>query len=555
MSRAGVATPGSLQRQTVSGRSTNAGLTLTSTRNLTSSIVNTTKAAFVYEGQIRDTLSVVGNAFAVARTPEFGTITGTVQPYSSDITIRNRNSFLISTFDIKDRYIVDGLIRKDESSLFGKNQRSHNYYRVSGAYRVTEDFKMPGVDELKLRLSHGTAGLRPTFDAQYETYDLLAGGHLAKNTLGNPDLKPAQSAETEAGFNLDFLSRFSFEYTFSNKVTSDQILLVPLSAATGYKSQWQNAGTLEGKTHEAAFRALLLDRPGMSWHLNVTGDRTRQKITKLNVAPFLVGPGYGQASSEDNDRVTRVFKIQEGETFGVIYGNRLMRSINEIYDRPFANPADTMAGGAWARDQFTINSDGYVIRKGTEGTTAERALQYVDKTGNGVVKIGDVNPDFNMSFNSNFEWKGFNVSGLVNWVHGGNIYNGTRQWPFFEYRDRAYDQRGKPANLKKTKDYYSQSFYNSINPIDYFVEDGSYIKLKELAVNYTIPRSFLSHVAMGSFETAKIGVVGRNLWTHTKYSGYDPEVAGLAGDPYSFRFDGFSYPNFRTFTGMIELGF
>jgi hypothetical protein len=74
-------------------------------------------------------------------------------------------------------------------------------------------------------------------------------------------------------------------------------------------------------------------------------------------------------------------------------------------------------------------------------------------------------------------------------------------------------------------------------------------------VNYTVPRQFMGRFGMGALETAKIGVVGRNLWTRTKYSGYDPEVAGLAGDPYSFRFDGFSYPNFRTFTGMIELGF
>ena len=555
LNRTGVATPGNLQRQSVNGRSTNAGVTLTSTRNLTSDIINTTKAAFVYEGQIRDTFNVLASAFTVSRTPEFGAVTGQILPYSSNITVKNRNTFLVSQFDIKDRYIVDGLIRQDESSLFGENERSHNYYRVSGAYRLSEDFQLPGVDEFKLRLSRGTAGLRPVFDAQYETYLLLANGGFKPFTLGNPELKPAHSTETEAGFNVDFLGRYSFEYTFSNKVTEDQILLVPLSAATGYEAQWQNAATLEGNTHEAAFRALLLDRPNFTWRLNITGDRTRQKVKALNVAPFLVGPGYGELSSEDTDQSTKVFKIAEGETFGVIYGNRLMRSIDEIYDRPFANPADTMAGGAWARDRFMINEDGYVVRVADHGTVNERALQYQASNGETVVKIGDVNPDFNMAFNTNVTWKAFHVSALLNWVHGGNIYNGTRQWPFFEYRDRVYDQRGKPEAEKKPVDYYSGSFYNSINPIDYFVEDGSYLKLKELAVNFTVPRDVLGRFRMGGLETAKIGIVGRNLWTRTKYSGYDPEVAGLAGDPYSYRFDGFSYPNFRTFTGMIELGF
>jgi TonB-linked SusC/RagA family outer membrane protein len=554
LSRTLTPNPGALQQWNVNGRTVNMGATLTSTRNLTSRIVNTTKASVTYEGQKKDTFNILANNFAVVRTPEFGAITGGSTPYSSSQTIKNRNAYLITGFDIADRYIVDALVRRDESSLFGENERSHTYYRASGSYIVSEDFPMPNVDLLKLRLSRGTAGLRPTFDAQYESYTLNAAGAFQPATLGNPDLKPATSTETEAGFNLDFLQRYSFEYTFSNKVTEDQILLVPLSAAAGgFRYQWQNAGTLEGKTHEMAFRALLLDRQDLSWRLNITGDRTRQKISQLSVAPFLVGPGYGLGSSEDNNKVTRVFKIQEGETFGVIYGTRTVRDIDALYDDP-AKAALSGVGQAWSRDSVMINEEGYVVRRNDWRTDAERPIAYVDGDGNTNVKIGDVNPDFNLAFNTNVTWKGFNVSALVNWVQGGNVYNGTRQWPFFELRDRAFDQAGKPEAEKKPVAYY-QFFYNGINPIDYFVEDGSYIKLKELAVNYTIPRTFLGRMRMGALENARIGIVGRNLWTKTDYSGFDPEVAGLAGDPYSFRFDGFSYPNFRTFTGMIELGF
>src|SRR5213075_1316387 len=87
------------------------------------------------------------------------------------------------------RYIVDGLVRRDQSSLFGAHERTAIYHRVSAAYRVTEDFTIPGVDELKLRIGHGTAGLRPPFAAQYETFAIV-NGSPEKLTIGNTDLKP-----------------------------------------------------------------------------------------------------------------------------------------------------------------------------------------------------------------------------------------------------------------------------------------------------------------------------------------------------------------------------
>jgi hypothetical protein len=165
-----------------------------------------------------------------------------------------------------------------------------------------------------------------------------------------------------------------------------------------------------------------------------------------------------------------------------------------------------------------------------------------------------VNTDFSANFNTNLNYKSFAVSATMNWVQGGNIYNFTRQWPFFENRDRVYDQRSKPAEERKSQSYYN-FFYNSIDPIDFFVEDGTFIKLKELAVNYSLPSSMIARLPGGRLSSAKIGIIGRNLLTFTDYSGYDPEVAGLTGDPFSFRFDGFSYPNFRTFTFVVDLGF
>jgi TonB-linked SusC/RagA family outer membrane protein len=561
----GSPTSGSLVRVDTAGRTFNTGATLTSVRTFhlgSWSVRNTSKVAYVYEDQTRNTFTLTASRFTVLAVPEFTAVDNTqLLPGSSNLTIRNKNYYAITGFDINDRYLLDGLVRRDGSSLFGPESRWQTYFRASGAYRVSQDIHINGIDELKLRGSYGTAGLRPQFDAQYETFAVV-GGVPVKQTLGNNALKPARSAETEIGTNIDFLSRFSLEYSYSRKETKDQILLVPLSSATGYLNQWQNAGTLLGKTHELSLSAVLANRPEMSWQLSVAADRTRQTITQLNTAPYLVGPDYA-----GNNDVTQMFRIAAGQTFGVIYGTRIVRSFAELCADPAKQAAGCGPGLTYDPANYVVNEDGYLVAKSTYHTKNERFLTYVDPAGNKVVQIGDVNPDFNASFTSNFRYKNFSAYVLVDWVQGGNIYNATRQWPFFENRDRIVDQSAKPAancvgsadptcpysTGKKPIEYY-QALYNGINPIDFFVENGTYVKVKELNVAYTFDRSTLQKFNLG-VSSLKIGVIGRNLFTFTKYSGYDPEVAGLSGDPFSFRIDGFSYPNFRTFTGFMEINF
>ena len=102
---------------------------------------------------------------------------------------------------------------------------------------------------------------------------------------------------------------------------------------------------------------------------------------------------------------------------------------------------------------------------------------------------------------------------------------------------------------------YYQTFYNNFDASDYFVEKGSYLRLRELSVNYQLPRAWVSNLKFMNFETARVGIVGRNLWTSTKYKGYDPDVTGPSGNPFTYRVDYFTYPQYRTFTLMFELGY
>jgi TonB-linked SusC/RagA family outer membrane protein len=533
---------GSLGQTSTIARTSNIGATLTAVRSF-EYFTNTTKLAYVFEDQSSNAISASAAGLTVPRVPEFAaaSLGLPIRAGSQTITIRNQNVFAITTFDIMDRYIVDALVRQDASSLFGEDQRTQVYNRVSAAYRVSEDFTLPGVDEFKLRASYGTAGIRPGFDAQYEIYS-LAGGSPAPVTLGNRDLRPAFSKETEVGFNINFLTNYTFEYSYSDKTTSDQILSAPVSRATGYQNQWKNAGTLSGQTHEFALGAVLISRGDMFWRLNVTADRTRQQIDDLKVAPYLAGP----------DATTQLFRVAPGESFGVIYGERFIRTAAQL-DATLAS--GNLTGTA---ADYTVNEEGFYVRTSAWRTLNERPLKYYDADGESISAIGDVNPDLNLAFNSTFQWRGLSLSALVTMVQGGDIYNLTRQWPFNEQRDPVFDQRSKPAIERKPVTYY-QTFYNNINPVDYFVEEGSYVRLRELAVNYTLPSAWVKRpLSAIGFETARLGLVGRNLWTSTNYKGYDPDVtgtSGLQGNPFTFRVDYFTYPQFRTFTFMLELGF
>jgi hypothetical protein len=428
--------------------------------------------------------------------------------------------------------------RRDGSSLFGAANRWANYYGLSGAWRISQDFHIPGFQDLKLRAARGTAGLRPGFSYQYETYSVGAG-QISKSTVGNKELKPAKQTENEVGVNASFLDRFDLEVVKSDRHTEGAFLLVPLSLAQsgGFTSQWQNAARIGGRTLEGSLNTRVFDRPNFSYNFTLTGERSRQKIDELNRAPFRVGSGsQGQA----------IFFYRAGEQLGVIYGTRWVRSISELAD----NPGNA---GKDLNSLYVVNSDGYVVKKGTEGTVDERAIPYVDPTGNSNVKIGDVNPNYTFGFANTVRLGGFTLYGLLDGTRGGQIYNFTKQWMFQDQRHEALDQSGKPQNEKKALEYYNVGFYNALEPNSYFVEDGSYVKLRELSLSYNFAPSLLESMNLGAGRSVKVALIGRNLKTWTNYSGFDPESSSN-GD-FNFRIDGFRYPSFRQITGQIEIGF
>ncbi len=494
------------------------------------------------------------------------TITGS----SSDN--RSFGWFVSEQLDYKDRYIADVLIRRDGSSLFGEDQRWHYYYRVSGAYRISEeDFWPFGVfDEFKLRYSRGTAGGRPRFSAQFETFAINSGA-VSKGNLGNKNLKPEKATEDEFGVDFIVGGRVSVEITHARSEVEDQLLLVPLAGFFGFNNQWRNAGTLESRTWEGTIQAAIIQKPDLGWTFNFVIDRTRQTITKFNLPAFRTGPGNS-------------FFVREGEKLGTMYGDKWASKCSDLLTTTgFGSGNSCLAenGG-----NFDVNDEGFLVAVGTGNqftdgigksfygskididgttftwgypirsngitvTTLPDGTVFTDTTQ--FLQIGRSTPDFNFGVGNTVRYKGFSLYTLFDAQIGGDVYNNTRQWPHREFNAFEVDQLGKTDNLKKPLDYYA-TLYNVNATNSRFVEDATYLKFRELSFRYSFNRGQLEGIANGLFNRISLSLVGRNIKTWTGYKGYDPEVAE-GGDQGVFRFDGFEYPNFKTWTGSVEIEF
>src|SRR5690242_7312105 len=216
LNEAGNPGDGSLTKGARSNVSWNSQLRATASKLFFSKVLSTTSAAYQLENSHFDQFQAGGTQLNVTDVIDLAALDPTQLTLTSDIQDQRTIDYMASqSFDIKDRYIIDGLYRRDGSSLFGPNNRWADFYRISGAYRISEDFHIPGFQELKIRAARGTAGLRPRFLDQYEYYN-VNGGQLTKTQLGNKNLNPAILTENEYGIISSFLDRFDLELVFAD---------------------------------------------------------------------------------------------------------------------------------------------------------------------------------------------------------------------------------------------------------------------------------------------------------------------------------------------------
>lgn len=467
---------------------------------------------------------------------------------NSRFTARLKSWSLLAatSLSLENRYYLDLLARRDRVGLVADPGQTNWYYQA--AFRWT-------LRRAAFHAAYGSAGLRPS------PLELYFGPF---GTVGvifeNADLRPARSRELELGVTATTEEgRLGGGYTFAQKWTRDQIMLVNVQTSGGVVQQFRNGGSLSAATHELTLRVGLLARPGLEWTAGLTLTRSHEKITDFPLPERLAG--FGQQPP--------VIYLAEQGSLGVMLGNRFVRRIEELYDDP-AKAALRGAGQTFDPANFVVNEEGYVVAKaawrcgedhlyhdsGQACSTPERPITYVrcrvaNPDGScalttSIVRIGDTNPDFTAGIHSAIRYRRFRLTALLDWNQGGDLYNGSRQWSFLGLHDRAIDQRNKPVAERKSELYYAQ-FYNGLNGQAYFVESGTYLKLREAALSYTLHSKRLGDI--------RLGLVGRNLFTLTGYSGYDPEAASRDGDPFLFRMDWFGYPQFRSISATVEIAF
>tara|TARA_R110001592_G_scaffold13718_8_gene62698 strand:- start:1275 stop:4364 length:3090 start_codon:yes stop_codon:yes gene_type:complete len=491
------------------------------------------KLSYLAEDRAYEQYSAAGQNYLYSGLPTLDNFNNTDVTASSDSqNVRAQNMFAIAGFVYKDRYIFDALFRRDGSSLFGVNQKWNNYYRASAAYRITKDIEIPGVQELKLNIARGTSGQRPGFNWQYEQ-TAISGGSLSTNRIkGNPDLKPSLTTENEIGLNAQFLDRFSLEAAYSNQISSDQFMIVSLfsPANAGKNRQWQNVGDLESNTFEFTLNSRIIEKKDMSWRVGVNLTTSSSTITKLNAPEQQVGPNG-------------LFLLREGVEYGSMYGRKFVSDLGTM--------AKQLPAGKTIAD-YSVNSDGVVVETSTIGTTGEAAIIQVDDKGVAVFdKIGNQNADFRVGITSNFSYKNFDFYMLWDWKSGGDIYNVNGQWTTISERNAIVDQAGKAAADKKTRVYYG-SLYDVNQNNAFWVEDGSFVKLREASLAYTLPNDTFKNL----FDEVKVSLIGRNLLTISDYKGWDPEIANYDGGTQQYySVDYGVYPNQTSYSLSVQLKF
>ena len=571
-------TGGSLSRSNTVNEGLNASV-MGQVRRTFGDLVSTTQVRYLIEKEDQVNTGASGSDFTADGVWTISNTPSANRGASSSLSMTRADGFfVIQDLDFRDRYILNAMVRQDGTSRFGLDQRRRWYYRGAAAYRISEEewFSLPAIDELKLRYSIGTAGNTPSFSAQYETYS-VSGGAITQGTLGNRNLKPEYATEQEFAIEaVGLQGRMSLDLTYATTTVEDQLLNIPLLAYQGFSRQWQNAGTLESNTYEATLSAQLLRSSDFTWNARVMLDRTRQEITQLDLPAYqdgVSGQGLGN-----------VFYIREGEAIGTFYGFQ------------FAENCGHLPSGVDC-SEFQVNDDGFLVWVGGAGswqngwdtylngdgetqawwgtvapfTIRGQPLQWgTPFQGEGTDKItgarttflplGTTQPKYRLGLSNTFTYKGVSLYGLLESVQGFSVYNQPLQWATFQGYSGIMDQSDVPDNMRKPIGYYSRLYGASgLQPSSAFVDDASFIKLREVTLRFTPGRGLLDRVpGVSALDGLTFTATGRNLLTWSDYDGYDPDVGrsgGGTGSAAIARVDGFSYPNFRQLTLGVELNF
>lgn len=438
-------------------------------------------------------------------------------------------------YAIKDRYFLNATMSLDASSRYGTAiDQYQKYPSVSGAWLISSEKIMRNlkfINMMKLRGGYFASGNDDignyTGRNYYTTQNFMGNYGLVRGNIVNSNLKPERNNKINLGLDMAVLNeRLSFSLDVYNTQVKDMITYSNLSPVAGFSTYISNAGKMTNKGIDLAVNLRVLNGP-IKWDVGATVSHYKNEITKLNGNAYTtsIAGGYVQT------KVGQPLGMFYGYKTAGIYSTSTEAASPQLYSMIGAVKTPFTAG-----DVRFVNADNNDLINEDDMTV-----------------IGDPNPDIFGGVNTSVKWGRLTASAIFTYSIGNDIYNYTRQqlesMSNFDNQTQAVLNRwkveGQATNMPKVS--YGDPLQNS-RFSDRFIEDGSYLKFKNLTFSYDIP------VKKFAFLTGlQVYAVAENLYTFTKYKGYDPEFSA-SGNPLGYGVDAFMTPQARTFYVGVKIG-
>lgn len=465
--------------------------------------------------------------------------------------------FARGNYSYNNRYLLTATVRADGSTVFSAKHKWGYFPSFSAAWRVSEENFMKNfhfISNFKLRFGWGTVGNDRI--SNYLSLDLYeqskygVGSNtvvvLTPKQLKNENLKWEGSTTSNLGIDLGFFdNRLNLTADFFIKNTKDLLLEQSLAHVTGFSSQKQNIGKIQNKGIELSLNSTNIQNRNFTWQtdFNISFIRNELKSLQSGVNAMYSRSGFNSEFT-DNDYVAIV-----GSSLGLIYGYEF----DGIYQ---SSDFDRMANGGLVLKPGITRNDRY-----TTGALEPGVVKYKDQDGDGVITtndrtvIGNAIPKWFGGITNTFNYKGVDLSVMLQFNYGNDIYNATRLYATQSQNERSNQlaevaDRWTPTHasnkVPSAKGYVKNELYSR------FVEDGSFLRLKNITLGYTLPQKWTKKAYI-----SKLRIYGsaQNLFCLTGYSGYDPEVSSASNSPMTPGLDWGAYPKSRVMTFGIDIQF
>ena len=485
-------------------------------------------------------------------------------------------------YSYDDRYMATFTLRRDGSSMFADGHRWGWFPSAALAWRVSGEKFMQNVkwiNNLKLRAGWGETGNQNVrqwaYMALLTTYNTPWGVGVLNGNNANPDLKWETTKSWNLGFDLSVLNnRIDIVFDWYYKKTNDLLMELDLPAFLGSgggsnygtaANPWGNVGSLRNTGIEFTINSININKKNFQWSSNFVFSLNRNKVLSLDTETGTL-PQTFQVGSE----TATVTNTVVGQPMAQFWGYKVIGR--------FDKPEDFYYKDAQGNVKQVALPTGCSI--GKSGTWLGD-YRFADLNGDGVIDnndqtfIGNPEPKFTFGFGNSLSWKGWDFSFQFTGSYGNKVLN---------YNRRQLEITGSTSNLLTSvlnyarvekidpngpDDYrnywvtnassttmprlYTESYSNGNNRVsDAFVEDGSYIRLQNVSLSYTFPKKWIEHLYLSN---VKLYMNIQNLFTITKYDGYDPEVGSLYGDALKNGIDYNRYPSPRIYTFGINVSF